>query len=563
MEQTSRNDSEPHLMSPETPKSGDQPSPSALGEGRREQAGKQSALAQNSGGVRVDSASGSKVRVSWEGSGGGKQESQGPVQAGCASKAGPVAGEVGVPHSTVDLHYFKRCKEGRGDTYSVRRGEAKDTGMAQATEIITPDQVRELQIALYRKAKAQPKYRFWSLYGELLRLDVLESALDAQIRNDGGAGVDGESLAGVKSKRRGWLEQLREELRTKSYRPSPVLRVMIPKRSGGQRPLGIPTVKDRVVQTALYMVLMPIWEADFDPRSYGFRPKRRAHQAIDGICQAVNQGYTEIIDADLSNYFGTIPHRALMKMVARRVSDGSVLKLINSWLRAPIVEEDKDGKRRVSPNRCGTPQGGVISPLLANIYLNPLDHGVNEKCVGQARMFRYADDVVIACRPGRGGAVRERTERWLEAKGLKLNESKTRVVDIREEGINFLGFNLTWRQSHRGRKYLHVEPSQGSRMALRDNLRGIMNHWTLWRPIAEVVQETNRVLRGWSGYFHFRNSTAVMSNLQRYSRDRLRRWLWRKHACKGGLWTRYPNERLHAHYELYALPTTAAWKAAR
>ena len=563
MEQTSRNDSEPHLMSPETPKPGVKPSPSALGEGRREQAGKQSALAQNSGGVRVDSASGSKVRVSWEGSGGGKQESQGRAQAGCASKAGSVAGEVGVPHSTVDLHYFKRCKEGRGDTYSVRRGEAKDTGMAQATEIITPEQVRQLQITLYRKAKAQPKYRFWSLYGELLRPDVLESALDAQIRNDGGAGVDGESLAGVRSKRRGWLEQLREELRTKSYRPSPVLRVMIPKRSGGQRPLGIPTVKDRVVQTALYMVLMPIWEADFDPRSYGFRPKRRAHQAIDGICQAVYQGYTEIIDADLSNYFGTIPHRALMRMVARRVSDGSVLRLIKSWLRAPIVEEDKDGNRRVSPNRCGTPQGGVISPLLANIYLNPLDHGINEKCVGQARMFRYADDLVVACRPGLGGQVRGRTERWLEAKGLKLNETKTRVVDIREEGINFLGFNLTWRQSIRGRKYLHVEPSQGSRTALRDHLRGIMNHWTLWRPIDEVVQETNRVLRGWSGYFHFRNSTAVMGNLQRYSRDRLRRWLWRKHACKGGLWTRYPNQRLHTHYGLYALPTTAAWKAAR
>jgi len=445
----------------------------------------------------------------------------------------------------------------------MRRGEAKGTGMAQETEIVTPENVRQLQITLYRKAKAQPKYRFWSLYGELLRLDVLESALDAQIRNNGGAGVDGESLARVESERRGWLEQLREELRTKSYRPSPVLRVMIPKRSGGQRPLGIPTVKDRVVQAALYMVLMPIWEADFDPRSYGFRPKRRAHQAIDGICQAVHQGYAEIIDADLSNYFGTIPHRALMKMVARRVSDGSVLRLIKSWLRAPIVEEDRDGTKRVSPNRCGTPQGGVISPLLANIYLNPLDHGVNEKCVGQARMFRYADDFVIACWPGRAGEVRERTKRWLEAKGLKLNESKTRVVDIREEGINFLGFNLTWRQSLKGRRYLHVEPSQGSRTALRDHLRGIMNHWTLWRPIAEVVQEANQMLRGWSGYFHFRNSTSVMGNLQRYSRDRLRRWLWRKHACKGGLWTRYPNERLHAHYGLYTLPTTAAWKAAR
>ena len=435
--------------------------------------------------------------------------------------------------------------------------------MAQGTEIITPEKVRQLQITLYRKAKAQPKYRFWSLYGELLRLDVLECALDAQIRNDGGAGVDGESLASVQSKRRWWLEQLREELQTKRYRPSPVLRVMIPKRSGGQRPLGIPTVKDRVVQTALYLVLMPIWEADFHSQSYGFRPKRRAHQAIDGICQAVQQGYVEIIDADLSNYFGTIPHGALMKTVARRVRDGSVLRLIKSWLSAPIDEQDKDGSRRVIPNRCGTPQGGVISPLLANIYLNPLDHGVNQKCVGQARMFRYADDFVIACRRGRAGEVRERTKRWLEAKGLKLNEGKTRRVDIHQQGLNFLGFNLTWRQSRQGRKYLHVEPSQGSRVALRDNLRGILNHWTQWRPIAEVVKETNQVLRGWSGYFHFRNSTAVIGGLRRYSRDLFRRWLWRKHACKGGLWSRYPDKQLHTHYGLYALPTTAAWKATR
>ena len=178
-------------------------------------------------------------------------------------------------------------------------------------------------------------------------------------------------------------------------------------------------------------------------------------------------------------------------------------------------------------------------------------------------MFRYADDFVITCRAGRADEVRQRTKRWLEAKGLKLNETKTRVVDIRQEGINFLGFNLTWRQSLKGRRYLHVEPSQGSRAAVREHLRGIMNHWTLWRPVAEVVKEANQVLRGWSGYFHFRNSTSVMGNLKRYSRNRLRRWLWRKHACKGGLWSRYPDERLYTHYGLYVLPTTAAWKATR
>ena len=493
-------------------------------------------------------------------------KSQPSAQAGQTSKAGGVAGEVGVPHSSVDLHYFKRCKEPRGDTYSTRRSEAKDAGMAGATQIITPNKVRELQIALYRKAKASPKYRFWSLYGELLRHDVLATALEVQIRNDGAAGVDGETLDSINvnpEKRQQWLDRLGEELRTKHYRPSPVRRVMIPKNSGGLRPLGIPTVKDRVVQSALCLLLMPIWEADFHPHSYGFRPKRRAHQAIDAIVQGVHQGYTEIIDADLTKYFDTIPHRELMRMVAKRVSDGSILRLIKSWLRAPVVEEDKDGTRRVLPNHCGTPQGGVISPLLANLYLNPLDHGVNQKCMGKARMVRYADDFVIVCRPGQAQEVLERTTRWLSAKGLKLNESKTRLVDIRREGINFLGFNLTRRKSLQHHPYLHVEPSQKSRQALREHLGEILNHWTLWKPIGAVVKEANQVLRGWAGYFHYRNSTSVMGGMKRYSRERLRRWIWRKHDCKRGLWNSCPDEQLHTHYGLYALPTTAAWKAAR
>jgi len=493
-------------------------------------------------------------------------KTQPSAQAGQTSEAAGVAGEVGVPRSSVDLHYFKRCKEPRGDTYSTHGGEAKDKEMAGATRIITPDKVRELQIVLYRKAKAQPKYRFWSLYGELLRQDVLNAALEVQVRNGGAPGVDGETTKSINvgpEKRRQWLARLREELSTKSYRPSPVRRVMIPKSSGGERPLGIPTVKDRVVQTAVCLLLMPIWEADFHPHSYGFRPKRRAQQAIDAIVQGVREGHTEIIDADLTKYFDTIPHRGLMRMVAKRVSDGSMLRLIKSWLRAPVIEEDKNGTKRVIPNRCGTPQGGVISPLLANIFLNPLDHGVNHKCVGKARMVRYADDLVIVCRPGQARPVLERTKRWLNAKGLSLNERKTRLVDIRQMGVNFLGFNLTWRKSLKGRPYLHVEPSQKSRQALRDNLGSILNHWTRWKTIDSVVKEANRVLRGWAGYFHYRNSSSVMNGLQRHSREKLRRWIWRKHKCKRGLWNFCPDEQLHTHYGLYALPTQAAWKGAR
>lgn len=504
---------------------------------------------------------------------GDNHKSQPTAQAGQTSEAGGIVREVGAPHSSLDLWTLDarlraELKEAgqRGGTYSTRGGEAKDKGMAGNNRIITPKKVRELQIVLYRKAKAQPKYRFWSLYGELLRREVLETALEIQSRNQGEAGVDGESLESINAspeKRRQWLEGLQEELKTKRYRPSPVKRVLIPKGDGGQRPLGIPTVKDRVVQTAVYLLLMPIWEADFHPQSYGFRPKRRAHQAIDAIVHGVHQGYVEIIDADLSKYFDTIPHRQLIRMVAKRVSDGSILRLIKSWLRAPVVEEDKDGTRRVLPNRCGTPQGGVISPLLANVYLNPLDHGVNQQCAGQARMVRYADDFIILCRPGQAGKVLGRTERWLQAKGLKLNEKKTQVVDIRQQGINFLGFNLTWRKSLQHRRYVHVEPSQKSRQALREAVGGILNHWTQWKTIRQVVKETNQVLRGWAGYFHYRNSTSVMANLKRYSRDRLRRWIWRKHACKHGLWNNYPDALLHTCYGLYALPTTAAWKANR
>lgn len=438
--------------------------------------------------------------------------------------------------------------------------------MAGATQIRTPDKVRQLQIALYRKAKAEPRYRFWSLYGELLRPDVLSAALEAQWRNGGQAGVDGESLAFIHASpaaRQQWLDRLQRELKAKTYRPSPVRRVMIPKSSGGQRPLGIPTVKDRVVQTAVCLLLMPIWEADFHPRSYGFRPKRNAHQAIAEIQKAVHQGYVEIIDADLSKYFDTIPHRGLMKAVAQRVSDGSVLRLIKSWLRAPVGDEDGNGTKRVTPNRRGTPQGGVISPLLANLYLNPLDHGVNDHTLRQARLVRYADDFVIACAPDRSGELMARLKQWLQAKGLTLNEVKTRVVDICRAGINFLGFNLTWRKSFRGRGYLHIEPSQKSRRALRAKLGGLLNHWTLWRPIRDVVQQANRVLRGWAGYFHYGNSVAVMKSLKCYSQNRFRRWLWRKHACRHGLWTHHAPEVLHHRYGLYALPITAKWKAAR
>ena len=495
-------------------------------------------------------------------------------QAGTPGKAAGVGAEVGGVRISKDeggpdllalspegRALLKSLSRDSACSHASQRGKGEGDGSGQ-TEIITPDKIRKLQRTLYRKAKAEPKYRFWSLYGDIIRPDVLDYALRVVSSNGGAPGVDGQTIAGINEDAEGrqrWLGQLQEELKNRTYRPQPVRRVMIPKSNGGQRPLGIPTVKDRVVQMAATLVLMPVFEADFHPRSYGFRPKRNAHQAIDEIIRAMRSGRREVLDADLSKYFDTIPHRRLLQLVARRVSDGSVLRLIKQWLRAPVVEEDKAGKRRVLPNRCGTPQGGVISPLLANLYLNGLDWEINERRGQGAVMVRYADDFVILSPKGRTEGLRQRLRSWLAERQLKLNEEKTRVVEG-EEGFNFLGFRVRWQSSRRnGRGYAHVEPARKSQTGLRDKVRAILNHWTIGERTEEIIRRTNRLLRGWSGYFHYQHSSRVFGKLRRWVNDRLRRWLWRKHACRRALWKHYGDSVLYQRYRLWALPLTAGW----
>ena len=517
-----------------------------------------------------------------------QNEPQPPAQAANPREAGRVAGAVGVARSSVDLWDMTTHGERRGGTCSnaSKRSEGGGDGPRGLT---TPKvtKVRQLQSTLYRKAKAQPQYRFWSLYGEVLRKDVLAAALDAVVENDGAPGVDGESLRTITAtpeSREQWLEALRGDLQAKTYRPAPVRRVWIAKSGGGgQRPLGIPTVKDRVAQSAVSLVLMPIYEADFHDQSYGFRPKRRAQQAMEAIRESVRTGRVEVLDADLSKFFDTIPHRQLMQEVARRVSDGAILALIKAWLRAPIVEEDAAGRRKVTPNRQGTPQGGVIcqrppalpfgrpaagylaplgSPLLANIYLNPLDHQINESNQRRHRLIRYADDFVVLSPAGQGAPIREEIEGWLESRGLTLNTLKTRTVKVTQEAIRFLGFTVKVRRSRAGRSYPHVEASGESCRSLRGKVSRILNHHTQWRAIGEVVREVNAVVRGWSGYFHYGNSAGVMSRQRYWTCTRLRRWLWRKHGCRGGLHQHYPNEQLATHYGLWTPPRSAAWTPA-
>ena len=459
-----------------------------------------------------------------------------------------------------DLWFGQPAEERRDATCSAgeKRGEGRGDGPRGLT---APDKVRQLQITLYRKAKSKPEYRFWSLYGEVQRADVLATAWQRVEANAGAAGVDGvtiESIAADAQVEAAWLNTLREELHRKTYRPAPVRRVKIPKASGGFRPLGIPTIRDRVVQMAVYLVLMPIFEADFHPRSFGFRPGRSAHQAVEAIREALRMGKTEVVDADLAQYFDTIPHRQLLRQVARRVSDGMILKLIKAWLRAPILEEEEGGGRRMKANARGTPQGGVISPLLANIYLHPLDEGVNDQCQQKPRMIRYADDLVILCHPGQGRWMKERLARWLQRRGLVLNEKKTRVLQSRESGFEFLGFSFRWQQSKKGTPYVHTEPSPAAEQALRDRVRETTRRPTTWRAAEAVVREINQVTRGWGNYFalaHYHRSFAAMND---FIAHRLRQWLWRKHGSPSMKYQRWSTRQLYATYGLQPLPRLQA-----
>jgi len=494
--------------------------------------------------------------ASKEDSTGGTTPQEGETARAVAGVGGVRSSEEAMP----DLWFGESLAERRDATCSAEVKSNKGCGDGPRG-LPAPDKVRKLQITLYRKAKSKPGYRFWSLYGEVQRADVLQAAWRRVKTNGGVPGVDGETieeLAADERKLAAWLATLQEELRTRSYRPAPVLRAEIPKASGGVRLLGIPTVKDRVAQMAAYLVLMPIFEADFHPCSFGYRPGRRAQQAVEAVGKALHHGKTEVVDADLSRYFDTIPHHRLMRAVARRVSDGMILKLIKAWLRAPIVEIDKGGGRRMATNPCGTPQGGVISPLLANIYLHPLDEGVNEQCRQKPRMIRYADDLVILCRPGEGRGLKERLARWLQSRGLALNESKTRVFQSGQSSLEFLGFSLRWQLSKKKTRYVRTEPSPAAEQALRDRVREMTQRCTTWRETSEVIAEINQVTRGWGHYFaqgHYRRSFGQMNH---FIAHRLRQWLWRKHGNAKAKYRQWPNQVLFTAYSLYRLPTPPA-----
>ena len=346
----------------------------------------------------------------------------------------------------------------------------------------TPARIRTLQRKLYCKAKAEPDYRFYLLYDKVWRADVLAYAWALAKANGGASGVDGATFAGIEAAGvEKWLAGLRAELRDKTYRPQPVRRVSIPKPGGGERPLGIPTIRDRVVQTAVKLVVEPIFEADLEPNAYGYRPRRSAADAIKAVHGLLCQGYTDVVDADLSKYFDTIPHAELMQCVTRRVVDRNILGLIKMWLKAPVEERDGDGTRRMSggkTSRCGTPQGGVISPLLANLYMNRfLKYWrlTGRTAALSAQVVAYADDFVIVSR-GHAAESLAWTKVVMGKLGLTLNEAKTSVRNARAERFNFLGYTFgPHRHWKTGRQYLGASPSKKSVARLKDKIAMLLN----------------------------------------------------------------------------------------
>ena len=394
--------------------------------------------------------------------------------------------------------------------------------------------VWQLQQKLYVKAKQEPRFRFYALYDRIYRKDVLHNAWCRVAANDGAPGVDGVSIRSLMKDEEA-LEQLlsglHSDLKSRTYRPSPVKRVYIRKANGKLRPLGIPTVRDRVAQMATLLVLEPIFEADFLTCSHGFRPGRKAHDAIDAIKQAVSQGRHEVLDADLKSYFDTIPHDKLMISLEQRISDGSVLGLIRQWLRAPIVEDSGRPPRRPDS---GTPQGGVLSPLLANVYLHWLDKLFHSPrgpgCWAKARLIRYADDFVICAR-----FIDGRITDWLEGLmgrlGLTLNEDKTRVVRLRPGGdaVDFLGFTVRVAPSRiHAELFTVVTPSSDAVKRGMRKVSELTNRRRNCRPCEMVVGSVNSFLRGWSGYFNYGYAGASFRKMDWHAQQRLQRHLKRR-----------------------------------
>jgi len=401
---------------------------------------------------------------------------------------------------------------------------------------------------LYAKAKEKPEQRFHQLYDKVWREDFLEFAYRKSKANGGAGGVDGKSFEDIEEYgRERWLGELTKELKEKSYRAAPVRRVWIEKANGGRRPLGVPTIKDRVVQTAAMLVIEPIFEADLQPEQHGYRPKRSAKDAVVAVHKLINTGHREVVDADLSGYFDSIPHKELMQSVARRICDRQMLKLIKMWLKAPVVEDSSDGKGGPGGGEKGSPQGSPISPLLANLYLRRFILGWKklgpEQC--QGRIVSYADDFVICCQRDAEKA-RQAAQQILERLGLKLNETKTSVKRLPQESFEFLSYTLgICYRAGSGQAYLGTRPSRKSIARICRAIHEETRAKTGLRAAEQEVVRLNRILVGWANYFQLGAVSKAYRAVDAHTRWRLRQWLCRKHKLGSKGTRQFPDQYLY------------------
>src|SRR3984885_12178765 len=448
--------------------------------------------------------------------------------------------------------------EGRGLSSRRAKDVARDGRLG---DLATPLSVQKLQTALHAKAKDEPGWRFHGLYDKVYRDDVLRHAFQCCRANHGAPGVDGVQFEDIEASGvEPWLGELATTLKEKTYQAEAIRRVHIPKPNGKLRPLGIPTIRDRVVQMAMVLVLGPIFEADLPPQLYAYRPGRNAHDAIQQVHSLLNQDYTQVVDADLAAYFDSIPHAELMKSVARRIVDRHVLHLIKMWLEVAVEETDeRGGKRRTTRHRDekrGIPQGSPLSPLLANLYMRRFVLGWQRKGFEarlKARIVTYADDLVICCKGSAAQALEAMRSVMTQIK-LTVNEEKTRVCRVPNETFDFLGYTFGRCYSPKtGRAYLGTRPSRKSIRRVIERLHAETDQRTGLLDTALVVQRLNRLLQGWAGYFCLGPVSNSYRALDRYTIRRLRRWLCHKHKVGSHGFTRFPDEYFYAQLGLVRL----------